>query len=336
MKRAFYLASLINIFIPASDTQFVPISLDPIDREWEFVSVVLKNSIKKYSNNTENMRICPCIHLDTRIAFAREIIRELMIRQPQTEVLHYTSFASASLLQDYIIILGLVMIGGYRNFDIHCIDLFYEEEIVTKKIVAQFIKQFNEDIKKSLEPIAAHIKIYTHKNANSYFEHNPIKPDIIVFADPDMNKFTKYDPQISKSGIIDIPSIQAKWILRDNHHKSFYISEKVDATQDQVKNFCRNLQNQNSIETAVDLLKNTNQFYLATNHQFLSFDEFLRNSYFNGTNPLVALLHNDFATALTSSRASAYLMTRQDYLQHDYTLQALSFSGFKQLPCETD
>jgi hypothetical protein len=334
VKKIFFIFCLL---INAISIAFEPISLDPIAREWDMISHVLTKLVKQYEENTEYMRSCPCIDIKTRISFAREIIRELMIRHPRNQEMQYASFASGALLQDYIIIIGLVMMG-YEKLNISFIDLVYEKD-VTRKVIKQFIEQLNQDIHKSNTPIAPIINIRTYTNARSYFNQNPPKPDIILFADPDMNAFTSYNPDISRSGIIDFPNLKTKAIFRNNEKPIWFALENADADmKHNALNLCKISTSNNSQESMQDFATKNNIYHFVTNHQFVSFDEFIRNPYFNNTNPLIALLHHPFATALTTQATSApaYLITRQDYLQYDYTLQALPFTGFKQFTCKAD
>ncbi len=334
MKIEYYLILLFPLLIYSADESFKAISLAPISFEWAHISCDLRREIKKYEKNRENLKYCSCIDLNTRISFATEIIRELMIRHPRSQELNYVSFASGYLLQDYIIILGLIK-SGYHNIRISFIDLMYENN-KTLKTIEEFKSQLHKDLQKN-NILSANIPVNTYISVNQYFQNNNNKPDLIVFADPDMNAFMSYDSTITQGGIIDFSHLKSKVIIRNDEDPVWYISEKANIKGViALQNLCTISKTNNAMQSLIEYAHTNSIFNIATNHQFISFDEFARSTNFNTSNPLIALLHNNFATALIEKKASAYLMTRQDYLQHDYTLQALSFSGFKRLPCNID
>jgi hypothetical protein len=167
---------------------------------------------------------------------------------------------------------------------------------------------------------------------------NPVKPDIIIFADPNMNEFISYNPDISNAAIIDFYNLKTRAILQSNQPLQWFISEQIDPDlKKTVKYLCKKIDPLNPISSLLHFSAQNNIDYTASNHTFLAFDEFIRNPYFNDTSPLIGLLHHSFETALAkkAANASAYLMTLQDYIKYNYTLQALHFPGFKRFTCQT-
>lgn len=101
----------------------------------------------------------------------------------QYEPLIYTSFASGELLQDFLTIVGLSVIG-YTNFHLNFIDLGYERSDIVEKLnqsLSQSLNFFTNAINKSIQ-----VSTYFWPNAYTFIHQTrglELKSNILVCVD---------------------------------------------------------------------------------------------------------------------------------------------------------
>lgn len=152
---------------------------------------LLSNLISLASfNDTDNtIHACTCISSSRRINFLLKFFAAIENKHPQKDTkLSITSLASGNLLQEALLIQGLINLG-YTALTLNCIDTDYHADALTHCKIQKLFFAF-KDLITSINEYRAAITIIYHDSAYTLPKETP--SDIIIMIDPGLLSSFKF------------------------------------------------------------------------------------------------------------------------------------------------
>lgn len=211
-----------------------------------------------------------------RIYVALKILDNVLHHYSQSYPLVYTSYASGKLLQDFIVIAGLIELG-YSAILINIIDIAYEkkrQDLAALCAQAVFIQQIRNRLHAKKQKDASYVsdfKIASYHNVYDYLEEIrrgvAVKSDILLMVDPGndiLHKDFEYYGSQNQASLLDFEFNNnvthiALYIPRSKNIRYFYAQSLAEGNKEKLKKVINSLdqvkRKNNFVEYLVNAVK---------------------------------------------------------------------------------